>query len=111
MKTQSRFFFICLLILCAGCGKKATVIDPAFIGVWSGSNSVGQYHLSIDDHSNAYWQADEYGHFKSAQGVARIENGEMHIGYKRLEIEEYPTYDSTTSIWSMELSNVTYTRN
>jgi hypothetical protein len=110
MKTHFRIIIICSLMICAACGKKATVIDRAFIGVWSGSNSSGDYHLSIDDNSNAYWQADESGHIRSAQGVARIENGVMHIGYKHLDIEEYPTLDTTTNVWTMELSNVYYTR-
>jgi hypothetical protein len=101
---------ICLLMLCAACGKKATVTDPAFKGVWNGSTSSGTYHLSIDDNSNAYWQADENGHYKSAQGVARVENGVMHIAYKHLDIEESPTLDSTTNVWTMELSEVYYTR-
>jgi hypothetical protein len=110
MKTHFRILLFCLLIFCTQCGKKADVIDPAFAGVWSGSNSSGDYHLSIDDHSNAYWQGYEDGHYRSAQGVARIENNVMHIGYKHLDIEQYPALDSASGVWTMELSGVFYTR-
>jgi hypothetical protein len=110
MKTHFRVLLICLLILCAQCGKKAVVIDHAFTGVWNGSNSSGNFHLSIDDNSNAYWQGYENGHYRSAQGVARIDDNVMHIGYKHLYIEQYPTLDTTSGIWTMILSQVVYTR-
>ena len=110
MKLRNAFLMVCLLLAFSQCGKKAIYIDSGFIGIWNGNDGVSTYHLSIDDHSNAYWDKQTNGHFESAQGVARVKNNELHIGFKRFSIDELPRVNDTTQQWVMILSGVTYTR-
>ena len=98
------------MLLLPACGKKAIFVDAGFIGVWSGNDGTSTYHLSIDNHSEGYWDKDTNGHFESAQGVARVNNGELHIGLKRFVIDELPIVDTSTNVWTMILAGVTYTR-
>jgi len=96
--------------LLAQCAEKAVNFNPGFIGVWSGSSNNCTYRLSIDSHSNAYWVKDNNGSYTSAQGVARVEENELHIGLRVFQINQYPALDTATHHWSMILAGVTYTR-
>lgn len=110
MKIQFGFLLICFMLLLPACGKKAIYVDAGFIGVWNGNDGVSTYHLSIDDHSEGYWDKNTNGHFESAQGAARVYNGNLHIGLKHFTINELPVVDTITHTWTMILDNVTYTR-
>jgi hypothetical protein len=102
--------FILLLLTCftfAGCRDEAIRIDSHFMGIWNGSDAVYTYHLSIDNRSEGYWEQDKGGKYKSAQGVARVKNGDLSIGLKSLEINQYPAQDSAGG-WEMTLSGVVY---
>lgn len=110
MKLYTGLVLLFFLLLAPSCGKRAIYVDAGFIGVWNGSDGVSTYHLSIDDHSEGYWDKQTNGHFESAQGVARVNNGYLHIGLKRFTINELPVADTSTGMWTMILDNVTYTR-
>jgi hypothetical protein len=110
MKFRSAFLLVCLLLAFSQCGRKVIFIDSGFIGIWNGHDAGSTYHLSIDDHSNAYWDKQTNGHFESAQGVARIRDNTLRIGFKHFSVDELPTVNDTTQQWVMVLSGVTYTR-
>ena len=110
MRAKHRIVFLGLLLLLCQCGKKAGLIDTHFIGIWNGHDNVSLYRLSIDQHSNAFWDRETNGHIVSTQGVAWIRNGDLHVGVKSLVINQYPVYDSASGEWNMILSGVTYTR-
>ena len=109
-KTRSRVALLCLLFLLAECGPKAVLLYPGFIGVWNGAGGGCTYRLSIDDQSDAYWVKNANGTFVSAQGVARIDNNHLHIGTRRLYINQYPAIDSVSNKWTLILDGVPYTR-
>ena len=53
----------CLLLLFAGCGKKATEIDPNYVGHWIGDYSLtqcsrGTYNYFLDLYINENGQAE-----------------------------------------------------
>lgn len=110
MKLHLGLFLILAMLLLPSCGKKAIYVDSGFIGVWNGNDGISTYRLSIDDHSEGYWEKDDNGHFTSAQGVARANSQHLHIGLKNFTINELPTLDTTTHIWAMVLSGVPYRR-
>lgn len=109
MKTRFCVSLFCISLL-LGCGKEATLVDPGFIGVWDGINGISTYHLSIDGHSESYWVKTSNRHTENAQGMARIRNGELHIGWKHFAVNQLPVLDTTTHNWTTILSGVTYTR-
>jgi len=91
------------------CGKHATVIDPNFVGIWDANDGVSTYVLSIDNGSNGYWHRNNHGVFETAQGVARVRHDKLCIGLKAFDIISYPAPDSLGT-WTMNLSNIIYTR-
>jgi hypothetical protein len=106
---KALILIVIITISLVQCGKHATVIDPNFIGIWNGSDGVSTYVLSIDNGSNGYWHRNNNGVFETAQGVARIRSGKLHIGLKSFDIVQYPTED-TAGVWSMNLSGIVYSK-
>jgi hypothetical protein len=91
------------------CKNNAATVDPKFVGVWTGTDSISTYRLSIDHQSNAYWQKDTRGSYETAQGIARIRHDRLRIGLRSFTINEYPMQDSS-GIWQMILDGVLYER-
>lgn len=91
----------------SSCKNEAIKIDSHFIGIWDGSDGTYTYHLSIDNHSSAYWEKDGGGKIQYTRGVARIKNNALLIGLRELDINQYPMQDSV-GIWVMNLDGVVY---
>lgn len=89
------------------CRNEVIKIDPHFVGIWNGADGTSTYHLSIDSHSNGYWELDNHGNYQYVRGIARIRHGELSIGLKDFDINTPPVQD-TAGVWTMTLESVVY---
>jgi hypothetical protein len=107
-------FLIAFSLVLTQCRNNAATVDPKFVGVWTGTDSISPgsvsvFRLSIDDQSNGYWFEDTKGNYETAQGIARIKHDKLHIGLRSFAINEYPMQDSS-GIWQLILDGVLYKR-
>jgi hypothetical protein len=89
------------------CRNEAIKVDPHFMGIWAGTNGGTDYHLSIDNRSDGYWEKASGANIQYVRGVARIKHNELFIGLKELDINWLPMQDSTGA-WNMSLDGVVY---
>jgi len=105
--------FLLLTIISASliftnCGKKVVKGNTDFIGNWSGSDATYNYTVKIDNDSNGeYKKCSGLLSCSETKGTARIKNGVLKIGLKKLNIDREPYQDNTGS-WMMELDGVAY---
>jgi hypothetical protein len=110
MMRKARILAVLSLFFLNQCGEKASKLDPAYVGVWKGYDAFSTYNLTIDKHDNAFWTRNDGGRYTSAQGTAWVKDNVLRIGFKRLEIDQQPQFDTATQVWSMILSGAYYSR-
>lgn len=99
-------FFIVLLIIVSGCGKKAVEINFGWAQEWQYVNDTSQT-VTIEFNGYATYNT-KHGKYK---GYARIRDNYLIIGTKKSLIKKHPVYYSAPlSRWEMEIDDMLFLR-
>lgn len=100
-KLDPGFALCALLLLVSSCGKEAPDVDPNYVGYWLCTSLECEPGMRIKpngdatyDHTHALTDCNGMNH----SGTARISDGHLRIGSKRLEITQAPTAAPLTMV-------------
>jgi hypothetical protein len=110
MPPKFAYIFIVIIAIFIGsssCGKKVQKVNDNFIGNWEGSDSLNTYYIEIDNVSQgSYMKCDKTLDCDANDGTARIKEGQLKIGFKKLTIQQEP--ELIGSAWIMVVDDITY---
>jgi hypothetical protein len=109
MKNKMAFItLITFIVIQFGCGKRVADVNELFIGGWV--STFGIYTLEVDENSKGKWISNEGSVTKEFTGKVRIKGDKLSIGFKKLDIDRSPSFDTFINQYTMVLSGETYMR-
>ncbi|MFK7756747.1 MAG: hypothetical protein AB8B53_07430 [Flavobacteriales bacterium] len=98
------------VVFISSCRKSNLNDYPDFEGDWRGATNTSEYFITVEEDGDATYEKISSNSEITHNGRLIVKEDEVKIGFKRLDINQYPTLSATSAEWFMELDGILYTR-
>ncbi len=108
MAIKRVYFYSFLFILLSSCQKSNINEYNDFIGKWHAVEVDVEYEIEIKSNGRATYEKTTKNTKVYYRGKFIVNENQLKIGFKKLEINKYPYVELSTGMWKVALDNVDY---